>query len=223
MRHNAPTPKFPRATATTSIFTPSIYYLLTMNTKRTLTSLLSASVLVLAGCASSPQATTDSPKNPGQPTNITRIAPAVSIPAISTRKMVLTMTGPKHVVESKDWSDFKREWRDTFQDHAKEAGVAFSFTETAPSISTEDGTAILVDVADYRIVGIGARIWFGIMTGNAFIDAKVTYTNLRDGKRLGEQQYNTTSSAGSGIFAKVTPQQVDAIAKNVFLDLKTAK
>jgi hypothetical protein len=84
-------------------------------------------------------------------------------------------------------------------------------------------TLLLVTVADYRIVGIGARIWFGIMTGNAFIDARIRFASLRDGTTFGEQQYNTTSSAGGGVFAKVTPQQVDTIASNVFMDLKASK
>jgi hypothetical protein len=61
------------------------------------------------------------------------------------------------------------------------------------------------------------------MTGNAFIDARIRFASLRDGTTFGEQQYNTTSSAGGGVFAKVTPQQVDTIASNVFMDLKASK
>jgi hypothetical protein len=134
-----------------------------------------------------------------------------------------TMTGSKQVVEAKDWADFKKEWRDTFGEYAKGAKIDFSFVEGEVAPRAEDGTVVRVDVADYRIVGIGMRIMFGIMTGNAYIDAKVKYLSLRDGTVFGEQQYNTSSSAGSGIFAKVTPQQVDAIGNEVFRDLKAAK
>lgn len=133
------------------------------------------------------------------------------------------MTGPKTVTEAKDWADFKREWRETFADHAKQAGVVYSFSDSDAKPSGEDGTILSVDVADYRLVGIGARILFGVMTGNAFIEAKVKFLNLRDGTVFGEQQYSTTSSAWSGVFAKVTPQQVDSIATNVFKDLVPAK
>jgi len=133
------------------------------------------------------------------------------------------MDGPKSVVDSKDWPEMKREWRETFAEHAKGAGIAFSFADVAPPPSTEEGTLLLVNVADYRIVGIGMRILFGIMTGNAFIDAQVAYTNLRDRSKVGEQQYNTSSSAWGGVFAKVTPQQVDQIATSVFAELKAAK
>lgn len=182
-----------------------------------------ASALLLAGCASSPGGKTDAPPAAAATPAPVRVAPPVSVPPASARKVVLAMTGPRNVVEAKDWVQFKQEWQETFAEHAKEAGIAFSFAEGAPQPGGEDGTLLLVTVADYRMVGIGARIWFGIMTGNAFIDARIRYASLRDGTTFGEQQYNTTSSAGSGVFAKVTPQQVDTIASNVFMDLKAAR
>ena len=199
---------------------------------------------VLAGCASTPSSTASgtpsgtpsgtttgsapasSPSVPAPaaaPAAESRTAPAVTVPAASARKLVLAMTGPKIVVDSKDWADFKREWRETFAEYAKGAGIAFSFAEGEAKPTGEEGTLLLVTVADYRIVGIGARIFFGVMTGNAFIDAKVRFANLRDGAVFGEQPYITSSSAWGGVFAKVTPQQVDAIARNVFVDLKAAK
>ena len=186
--------------------------------------------LFLAGCASSPRdaaggAPTGSTSAPAASTatSTQRMAAPVSIPTTSSRKLVVVMNGPKNVVESKDWPEMKREWRETFAEHAKGAGVAYAFADTAPVPGAEDGTLLLVNVADYRIVGIGMRIMFGVMTGNAFIDAQVVYANLRDGSKFGEQQYNTSSSAWGGVFAKVTPQQVDQIATSVFAELKAAK
>lgn len=196
---------------------------------RPLTPLLFTAAILLSACASTPGtapgATSASGPAPAAsaPVAAAPLAPPVTVPLASARKVVMTMTGPANVTQSKDWAEFKREWRETFADHAKAAGIAFSFVDTAPNAGAEDATLLTVDVADYRIVGIGARIMFGIMTGNAFIDAKVRYAALRNGTVYGEQQYNTSSSAGAGIFAKVTPQQVDAIATNVFSSLKAAK
>lgn len=178
-----------------------------------------SSTLVLAGCATAPGDSSTSATAAPPP----RIAPPVAIPPAAARKVLLAMTGPKHVVEARDWGEFKREWRETFADHAREAGIAYTFSDSEPKPTGEDGTLLLVDVADYRIVGIGSRIMFGIMTGNAFIDARIRFVSLRDGATFGEQQYNTISSAGSGIFARVTPQQVNQIAGNVFMDLKAAR
>ena len=79
-----------------------------------------------------------------------------------------------------------------------------------------------VYVNDYRMVGIGSRVFFGVMTGNAYIDAKASYIDLNDGKAFGERAYDTTSSAWAGVFAKMTPQQVDAIASKVFGEMASA-
>ena len=177
-----------------------------------------AASFILAGCASAP--TTSSQQSSSAPAAETpRIAPAVAIPAASKKKVVLTMTGPRNVIEAKDWAEFKREWRETFGEHAKQAGIAYTFSDTEVKPSGEDGTILAVEVTDYRIVGIGARIFLGVMTGNAFIEAKVKALSLRDGTTFGEQQYSTSSSAWGGVFAKVTPQQVDSIATNIFRDL----
>lgn len=175
---------------------------------------------VFAGCASTPPKAGDAPAAAAEPA---RIAPAVAVPAASAAKVVLAMTGPANVTGAKDWPDFQREWRETFAEYAKQKGIAFSFAEGEAKPTGEDGTLLAVEVADYRMVGIGSRIMFGIMTGNAFIEAKVRFVNLRDGSVFGEQQYSTSSSAAAGIFAKVTPQQVNAIGQNIFLDLKPAR
>jgi len=182
-----------------------------------------ALAVLLGGCGTPRSGQPDAASNAAASEPAPRIASPVSVPAAAARNVVLTMTGPKVVVEAKDWAEFKREWRETFSDHAKDAGIAFSFAESAPQPGGQDGTLLLVNVADYRNVGIGSRLMFGIMTGNAFIDARIRFVNLRDGTTLGEQQYNTTSRAMSGVFANVTPQQVNIIATEIFTDLKAAR
>jgi hypothetical protein len=150
--------------------------------------------------------------------------PPVKLPASASRKVVLIMTGPKNVVEARDWAAFKQEWRDTFAEHAKESGIGFAFADNeTQQARREDGTLVRVTVNDYRMVGIGARVFLGVMTGNAYIDARVQFVSLRDGSVFGEQRHNTSSSAWGGVFAKVTPQQVNAIATDVFNDVKAAR
>ncbi len=144
------------------------------------------------------------------------IAAPVSVPTVAAQHVVLMMTGSKQVTDAKDWAKFKREWRETFAEHAKDAGTTFQFLDSGEPQQSQDGTVLRVTVDDYRIVGIGARIWFGIMTGNAFINARIQYSSLRDGIVFGEQHFNTTSSAAGGVFAKMTPQQVNTIATEVF-------
>ena len=181
--------------------------------------------LVLGGCATNrgDGASASAPAGAATADTSPRIATPVTVPAASARNVVMSMTGSKQVVEAKDWADFKREWRDTFAEYAKAEGIAFTFVEGDLVPRAQDGTMLLVNVADYRMIGIAARVFLGVMTGNAYIDAKIKFANLRNGAAFGEQQYNTASSAMGGVFAKMTPQQVDSIGSEVFRDLKAAK
>jgi uncharacterized lipoprotein YmbA len=182
---------------------------------------------LLAGCGTTAQkgstattapAPTAAAQEPAAPPP--KVLQPVRVPAEAAKKVVLKMTGPKTTVEAKDWASFKDEWRATFADHAKQSGIAFSMLEGEARPTAEAGTLLTVYVNDYRQVGIGARIFFGVMTGNAYIDATGTFTDLSNGQRFGEQAYNTSTSAWSGVFGKMTPQQVDAIATEVFSGLK---
>ena len=178
-----------------------------------------AALALLGGCATTgdkPAASTTASAAP-----VAAPAQHVKVPAVSAKKVVLSMTGPKNVTEAKDWASFKEEWRATFADHAKSAGIAFSMVEGDARAANDNGTLLNVYVSDYRMVGIGARIFLGVMTGNAFIDSKVQFSDLNNGQVFGAQTYNTTSSAWSGVFGKMTPQQVDAIAAEVFGEFKT--
>lgn len=149
--------------------------------------------------------------------SIARVSP-IGLPPASTTRMILHMTGPDFVTKAKDWPAFQEEWRATFADHAKEASILFEI-EKDNARPTGDGTFVDVYVNDYRLVGIGARVWFGAMTGNAYIDAKASFSAVGGNTVVAERAYNTTSSAWAGVFAKMTPQQVDAIATKIFAEL----
>jgi hypothetical protein len=175
--------------------------------------------IVASGCATSggqADSAATAPPAGAAAAPIAASLPPLTTPPASAKRLVLNMTGPATVTQSKDWPAFQEEWRATFTDHAKDAGVAFEVQKGEAHPTGEAGTLLQVYVNDYRMVGIGARVFFGVMTGNAYIDAKASYTDLNDGKEFGERAYNTTSSAWGGVFAKMTPQQVDAIASKVF-------
>lgn len=177
--------------------------------------------LLLAGCATTGQ--DGGEQKTTAPAASTLERKAVPIPAASARKLVLNLSGANTSVQAKDWADFKEEWRATFADHAKESGISFAMQEGSLRPLGEAGTLLNVHVNDYRMVGIGSRMFFGAMTGNAYVDAKARFLDLRTGKSFGEQDYNMSSSAWHGVFGKMTPQQVDAIAAEVFQELKNAR
>lgn len=180
--------------------------------------------IALTGCSSTGQKAESNPSpTTASPAPAPSSAPAASgvrIPAASMAKLVVNMSGTKVSTDAKDWDSFKKEWRDIFQDQAAKAGVPFEWQEGEPRPMGQPGTLLSVHVNDYRYVGTGARIFFGIMTGNAYIDAQARFTDLSSGAMLGEQPYKTSSSAGHGIFASMTPKQIYGIADDVIAKFK---
>jgi hypothetical protein len=176
-------------------------------------------IIAAAGCASNGgrDATTSQSAAP------VLVEAPVGIPAASAKHLVLNMTGASVVTGAKDWPKFQKEWRDNFAEYGKADGVTVEVQDGEGHATGEPGTLLKVYVNDYRFVGIGSRIMFGVMTGNAYIDAKATFCDLTDGKEFGERLYNTTSTAWAGIFATMTPGQVDVIGQQVFAELKNAK
>ena len=119
-----------------------------------------------------------------------------------------------------DHPSYKQEWRDIFKEQATTAGIAFEFQDGDAKPTGTAGTLLSVYMNDYRFVGIGSRLAFGIMTGNAYIDATLRFRSLADGATFGEQAYNTGSSASHGVFAAMTPKQIYAIADEVIREMK---
>lgn len=176
-------------------------------------------VLGVSGCAS----TGGNKSTEGKSSSVVLIQPPVGIPEASSKHLVLNMTGSSVVTAAKDWSKFQEEWRANFAEYAKADGVTFEVQTGEPHATGEPGTLLKVYVNDYRFVGIGSRIMFGVMTGNAYIDAKASFCDLSDGREIGERAYNTSSTAWAGVFAKMSPQQIDAVGAQVFAELQSAK
>lgn len=148
------------------------------------------------------------------------VAPGVAVPASSAGLVTLNMVlDPQHPKDS-GWQSFKQEWYDITKEQAQGRGMRFATQDGEPRATGESGTLMIVKVHDYRHVGIGARVFFGIMTGNAYIDASIELRDLATGSVYGEHAYNTSSSAGHGVFAAVTPKQIYAITDEVLADIK---
>jgi len=79
----------------------------------------------------------------------------------------------------------------------------------------ERGTLLDVRIDDYRYLTPAARFGFGIMTGNAYIVARIRFLNLANSELFGEQRYSTTSTAWEGVFSAMTGKQVEGIAAQV--------
>jgi hypothetical protein len=165
-----------------------------------------AVVVALAGCAATVQAPSAGPK--------------LTVSAAAAKQLVLVVDGSKVAKESKDWEAFRGEWRIAIEAAAKEAGITAQFRDTVTAAATQQPAVLaVVNINDYRYITQGARFAVGIMTGNAFVDAEVSFSELPGNVSAGTRKYNTASSAGQGIFAAMTEKQIkaicDAIVKEV--------
>src|SRR6202000_132293 len=114
-----------------------------------------------------------------------------------------------------DWEPFKGMWREAMQEEATAVGASFATQEGDVKPTGAPGTLLAVDIVDFRYVSTGARIGFGIMTGNAFVNAQVSFRDLSSGQVWGDRHYDTSSTAWQGVFSPMTDKQVHAICKEI--------
>jgi hypothetical protein len=158
--------------------------------------------LALAGCAAS----VTKPTSNEAPIRVGRD---------SAKSIVLNITGSNVATESKDWEQFKGVWDASMKDEVTGIGASFAAQEGDPKPTGQAGTLVVVDIMDYRYLSAGARIAFGMMTGNAFIKSTVQFRDLATGNMLGERTYDTSSTAWQGAFSAMTDKQVQAICKQI--------
>ncbi len=163
--------------------------------------ILASLAVMTAGCASTVQKSAQS-------------AP-IPVGAEAGKPVVLNMTGSTVATTAKDWNDFTGLWRDACTQEFTAVGAVFSMQDGEPIPTGDTGTLVVVNVADYRYVSTATRIMFGIMTGNAFINAQVTFRDLKSGDVLGTKTYDTTSTAWQGIFSGMTTKQVRAMCHEI--------
>lgn len=144
---------------------------------------------------------------------------SVKVPAESSRNLVLNITGTPQVTQSSDWAAFRGEWRGAVAAQASAFNLPFAMQDGEPRPTGQAGTLVAIQVNDYRWVSTGARIGFGVFTGNAFVDAKIRFLDLKTGQPFGEQSINTSSSTMQGVFSAMTDKQLQAIAKEIVADI----
>ena len=135
--------------------------------------------------------------------------------------VVLNLTGSDVTTSAKDWTGFKGIWNDECSDEFHRAEAQFSMQDGAPQPTGSVGSLVVVNVVDYRYVSIGARVMFGIMTGNAFINAQVGFRDLITGETWTTKTYDTKSSAWNGVFAAMTTKQVRAMCHEILGEVST--
>lgn len=174
--------------------------------KKTIALVLAVSCLLVAGCA----ATLKRPVAPSE---------ALGIPTSAASKIYLLVQAPPEIAKSEDWELFRTEWRTAMAATTSAASREFAYLESMPESFDGQGTLVVVDVSDYRYLSPGARYGFGIMTGNAYIEADADFYVLPDKRLAGNREYKTSSTAWQGIFSAMTNKQVAAITEQMLQEI----
>jgi hypothetical protein len=133
----------------------------------------------------------------------------------------LLITGSPATQASADWHTFRAEWRTAFASAASAGGLQFVYLDSDSSEQPPGTVLVRVSVSDYRYLTSGARYGFGVMTGNAYINADAEFFEFPGRRSIGTRKYSTSSSAWEGIFSAMTDKQVMAISNAMIQDLKS--
>ena len=181
---------------------------------------LAIALPILAGCAATVERGGASAGSATPSASGNAALPSMKIPATAAGRLVLNMQlAPQHPKDS-GWTTFRQEWHDIGKEQATLAKIAFGTQDGDAKPTGEEGTLVVVKVADYKHVGTGARIMLGVMTGNAYINSKVEFRDLKTGQPYGERSYDMTSSAWQGIFAPTTPKQIYTLVDEIIAEMK---
>lgn len=165
-----------------------------------------SAVLVLTGCAANVQ-------RQGSAEQKLALSPAAA------KHVTLDVRGSKELAASKDWEQFRNEWRVGMTEATAAAGMTLTPIDAALASAAEPSTLVAVNINDYRYITRGARVAAGIMTGNAYIDADVSFVELPAATPMGTRKYATTSSAMQGVFAPMTENQIRGICDEIIKDM----
>jgi len=137
----------------------------------------------------------------------------------AAKRVTLDVRGSKELVASKDWEQFRIERRVGMTEATATAGLTLAPAETAVASASAPSTLVTVNINDYRYITRGARVAAGIMTGNAYIDADISFSELPGETPVGTRKYATTSSAMQGVFAPMTENQIRSISDEIVKDI----
>jgi hypothetical protein len=145
------------------------------------------------------------------------------IPEANKSNRVMNFKGTKNVETDSDWTLLKSAWTNSLKAEASSSGYQLSEQVGQPSASSSNGVLVVVNVSDFRYLSTGARYAAGVMVGNAWVNSKVDFLDLKSGQVIGARTYDTKSTAWEGVLSAMTEKQVQAISRQIIADIKAAK
>lgn len=145
------------------------------------------------------------------------------IPESNKSNLVMSFKGTDNVVTDSDWTLLRSTWSNSLKAEASSSGYQLSEQVGQPSASSSNGVLVVVNVSDFRYLSTGARYAAGVMVGNAWVNSKVDFLDLKSGQVIGARTYDTKSTAWEGVLSAMTEKQVQAISRQIIADIKAAK
>lgn len=136
------------------------------------------------------------------------------IPAEAKRELSVSFKGNDKVRANEQWPNLQQMWRDALGRAANGAGY---------TVSNDGRLAIRIEVLNFRYMSSGTRYGLGVMAGNAWIDAIVSFEDRKTGRVYGTRQYNTSSSAWEGVFSAMTADQIEALSRTIVDEIRNAR
>lgn len=135
--------------------------------------------------------------------------------ATAPTKLVMTVSGSPAMEASSDWVAFCEEWQTSMTAATAAAKLEFVYAGNKNANLADAATLVQIKVNDFRYVSQAKRYGLGVFTGNAFMDVDVDFTDLPSAQKLGARKFTTSSSAWQGVFAAMTPKQVEAVSAEI--------
>ncbi|MBC3948322.1 DUF4410 domain-containing protein [Pseudomonas folii] len=137
------------------------------------------------------------------------------------QNLAVEFDGDGKVLAHKDWPLLQSTWSQYLKSEAASEGYNLLVVKEAPP--ARPGILLKVSVSTFRYITSGARYSVGSMTGNAWVNSKVSFIDMQTGKQIGARSYDTKSTAWEGVFSAMTEKQLEAISKRIIADVKAAK
>ena len=173
---------------------------------RLIPALVLLTAALLTGCAAT--VTRDSPT-----TAATSVSPS------ATKAVYLEVAGAGNIGSGDDWNALLEEWQTSMGAATSARGMQFTLAKPGMAPLSGPGVLVKMKVNDFRYVSQAKRYAVGILAGNAFMDLDVEFVELPQRKTFATRKFQTSSSAWQGVFSAMTPKQVEAVSKEIVVEI----
>ena len=138
------------------------------------------------------------------------------------RNLLVSVQGSERAEDNARWQLLRFAWQSHLDREAYDSLYSITHVGERRTLA-RPGVMVTVDIPNFRYLGQLRRNFLGLMTGNAWVDAKVAYYDLQSGVLLGDRTFRTSSVAGGTFFSHMTERQVAALSARIIDEIRQAE